>query len=101
VAHRPGPHALPPTHQGRRRAPHPTRPIQARHLALPQALHRPRDRPPPHQPATDSLPERGGITNLTSTDTTKRNTRHASPVSRPVESLVELATGPGCCSSWS
>jgi hypothetical protein len=39
--------------------------------------------------------------NLTSTDTTERNTGHASPASRTVASLVEPATGPGCASSWS
>jgi hypothetical protein len=63
VAHRPGPHALPPTHQDLRRAPHQTRPVQARHPALSQALHRPRGLFPPHQPTThpSRLPKIGGI----------------------------------------
>jgi hypothetical protein len=40
------PHALPSTDQGLCRAADQTRPLQARHHALPQALHRPRDLPP-------------------------------------------------------
>src|SRR5215204_264814 len=64
VAHRPGPHALPPTDQSLCRAADQPRPIQARHPALPQALHRPRDLPPAHKPATHRryrVPETGGI----------------------------------------
>jgi transposase len=41
VAHRPGPHALPPAHQGLRRQTHRRGPNQERDPALPQALHRP------------------------------------------------------------
>jgi Resolvase, N terminal domain len=64
VADRPGPHALPPADQGLCRAPDQTRPVQARHHALAEALHRPRDLPPAHKPATHRptrLPEIGGI----------------------------------------
>jgi transposase len=42
AAHRPGPHGLPPAHQGLRRPPHRRRQDQDRDHALPQALHRPR-----------------------------------------------------------
>ena len=56
VADRPGPDALPPTDQGLCPAPHQTRTVQARHHALPQALHRPRDLPPPHQPPPTTPP---------------------------------------------
>jgi transposase len=64
MADRPGPHALPPTHSGLCRAPHQTRPVQARHPGLPQTLHRPRGLPPPHQPTgprPHRLPKIGGI----------------------------------------
>jgi Transposase len=64
VAHRPGPHALSPADQGLCRAPDQPRPVQAGHPALFEALHRPRDLPPTHKPATrgpSHLPEIGGI----------------------------------------
>jgi transposase len=64
VAHRSGPHALPPADQGLRAAAHQARPVQAGHHALLEALHRPRGLPPPHKSATQRcrrLPEIGGI----------------------------------------
>jgi hypothetical protein len=70
LAHCPGPHALPPRDQGLCRAADQTRPVQARHPALFEALHRPRGLPIPHKPTTHRrycLPEIGGITTLTST----------------------------------
>jgi hypothetical protein len=56
VAHRPGPHALPPTDQGLCRAADQTRSVQARHHALLKALHRPRGLPPPHRPTSHHAP---------------------------------------------
>ena len=73
---RPGPHGLPPAHQGLRGSPHCRGQDQDRDHALPQALHRPRSLPPsgivvrgtPGTRATGprSLLDRGlGLTGLT------------------------------------
>ena len=67
VAHRPGPHALPPTDQGLCAAAHQPGPVHARHHALLEALYRPPDLRPAHQPTThrpSRLPEIGGIDQL-------------------------------------
>ena len=82
LAHRPGPHALPPTNQGLCAAADQTRPVQARHPALPQALHRPRGLPPPHQPTTQPcrhLPKIGGISHSTRPYCSQPDRTHRNP----------------------
>jgi transposase IS116/IS110/IS902 family protein len=74
------------TNQGRCRAGDQPGPVQARHPALLEALHRPRGLPAPHQPATQHnqrLPEIEGTNELTSTDTTDRLLGPGAPGARP------------------
>jgi hypothetical protein len=67
----------------------------------PEALHRPRGLPPPHQPAShhaSALPEIGGIRTLTSTDTTERNASMLGIRPAPSHRWSSWLPGPGSSS---